>query len=77
MPQYGATLQVRVSLADAGWVAGLAGELETTEAVVVRTLLHIAQRERSIESKLEIELERQAQEAAELGEQRDQIEATW
>lgn len=69
---YAATLQVRTSLDQAGHVAGIAGELETTESEVVRLLLARAlaedplnyirgelaeQRERQREAEAEADLE--------------------
>jgi hypothetical protein len=67
MRHYSATLQFRTTLDQAGRIAGLAGELETTESDVTRRLVDRALDRKDLLRSLraEIHRERQEQEQAE------------
>ncbi len=69
--RYSATLQFRTTLDQAGRVAGLAGELETTEADVLRRLLDRALDERGLLRSLRSEITQERREHDELARQVD------
>ena len=75
MALYAATLQYRTTLAQAGWIAGLAGELEQSEAWIVRTLLERCQREPGILRALELEAAQELGRELEHDDQLAQAEA--